>query len=39
MRIFKTVLVFAVLGVLFNLLNNSQGSIPPLGKFLRTIEI
>jgi len=28
------VLAFAVLGVLFNLLNNSQGNIPPLGKFL-----
>ena len=34
MRIFKTVLAFAVLAVLFNLLNNSQGTIPPLGKFL-----
>jgi len=34
MRLFKTILAIAVLGVLFNLLNNNQGSIPPLGKFL-----
>jgi len=34
MRLFKTVLAFAVLLILFNLLNNSQGSIPPLGKFM-----
>lgn len=34
MRIFKTILAFVVLLVVFNLLNNNQGSIPPLGKFL-----
>ncbi|MEA3286793.1 MAG: penicillin acylase family protein [Candidatus Marinimicrobia bacterium] len=34
MRIFKTVLAFSMLVGLFVLLNNSQGSIPPLGKFL-----
>ncbi|NQV15462.1 penicillin acylase family protein [bacterium] len=34
MRIFKTILAFCALFVLFSLLNNSQGSIPPLGKFL-----
>ncbi len=34
MRLFKTILAFALLLVLFNLLNNNQGSIPPLGKFL-----
>ncbi|MBT3631175.1 MAG: penicillin acylase family protein, partial [Candidatus Marinimicrobia bacterium] len=34
MRLFKTILAFVVLLILFNLLNNSQGSIPPLGKFL-----
>lgn len=34
MRVFKTILAFAVLLVLFNLLDNSQGSIPPLGKFM-----
>ena len=34
MRIFKTTLAFMGLISLFVLLNNSQGSIPPLGKFL-----
>ncbi len=34
MRIFKTILAFSILLIMFNLLNNSQGSIPPLGKFL-----
>ncbi len=34
MRLFKTVIAFAVLITLFVLLNNNQGSIPPLGKFL-----
>ncbi|NQV40717.1 MAG: penicillin acylase family protein [Candidatus Marinimicrobia bacterium] len=34
MRLFKTILSFVLLLTLFNLLNNSQGSIPPLGKFL-----
>ncbi len=34
MRIVKTVLAFGILLILFMLLNNSQGSIPPLGKFL-----
>ncbi len=34
MRLFKTILAFAALLILINLLNNSQGSIPPLGKFL-----
>jgi len=34
MRLFKTVVAFIVLLVLFFGLNNSQGSIPPLGKFM-----
>ena len=34
MRLSKTILAFVLLLILFNLLNNSQGSIPPLGKFL-----
>lgn len=34
MRIFKTLVAFAFLLGFFILLNNSQGSIPPLGKFL-----
>jgi len=34
MRIAKTIIAFAVLIAFFVLLNNSQGSIPPLGKFL-----
>ena len=34
MRLFKTILAFAVLIALFVVLNNSQGSIPPLGKFM-----
>ncbi|MCF7808251.1 MAG: penicillin acylase family protein [Candidatus Marinimicrobia bacterium] len=34
MRLFKTILAFIVLITLFMLLNNNQGSIPPLGKFL-----
>ena len=34
MRIFKTILAFSFLLVLFQLLNFSQGRIPPLGKFL-----
>jgi len=34
MRRIKTILAFLLLLLLFNLLNNSQGSIPPLGKFL-----
>ena len=34
MRTVKTTLAFIVLLVLFNLLNESQGSIPALGKFL-----
>ncbi|MCF7826008.1 MAG: penicillin acylase family protein [Candidatus Marinimicrobia bacterium] len=34
MRLIKTILAFLLLLLLFNLLNNSQGSIPPLGKFL-----
>jgi len=34
MRILKTVVAFVFLIGLFILLNNSQGSIPPLGKFL-----
>jgi len=34
MRTFKTVITLVLLLALFILLNNSQGSIPPLGKFL-----
>ncbi len=34
MRIFKTILAFVTLIVLFQVLNNNQGSIPPLGKFM-----
>ncbi|MCF7823079.1 MAG: penicillin acylase family protein [Candidatus Marinimicrobia bacterium] len=34
MRTIKTIGVFVLLGILFFTLNNSQGSIPPLGKFL-----
>ncbi len=34
MRMFKTLLAFGSLLALFILLNNNQGSIPPLGKFL-----
>lgn len=34
MRVIKTVLAFGVLLALFMLLNNNQGGIPPLGKFL-----
>ncbi len=34
MRLFKTILALVVLLVLFILLNNTQGSIPPLGKFM-----
>ena len=34
MRIVKTILVLSVLIAVFLLLDNSQGSIPPLGKFL-----
>lgn len=34
MRLFKTILAFALLVFLFMVLNKSQGSIPPLGKFL-----
>lgn len=34
MRLFKTILAFSVLLALFVVLDNSQGSIPPLGRFL-----
>jgi penicillin amidase len=34
LRLFKTILTFAVLITLFFLLDNSQGNIPPLARFL-----
>lgn len=34
MRVIKTLVAFILLAVLFNVLDQQQGSIPPLGKFL-----